>query len=261
MLVKCRFALNCISVFFFFPNTNLSQPTARVNPSSKQLCVGKVPVYTLEAISVVKKEGLCESLLFGHPFVASATRCWKLDWDELERNQQQFIALVQHLSKNNLVLLTKRQSSQSTSSEKSLPSGFFAFFPSQNTLLVKSVASKELVMPLGEMEVKEIPEEIELEIGECLKSLGEKNIYNPLTVSSGLYTFLSSTINKMNRSRPSTNFTAPTRNKDNDLRNKKKCAVLPVDERQKNKSKEPMFQRNFMTASAMIKKRFPNNLE
>ncbi|GFY49560.1 meiosis 1 arrest protein [Trichonephila inaurata madagascariensis] len=169
-------SLPTASQFFLLPNTNLSQPTARVNPSSKQLCVGKVPVYTLEAISVVKKEGLCESLLFGHPIVASATRCWKIDWDELERNQLQFTALVQHLSKNNLVLLTKRQSSQSTSSEKSLPLGFFIFFPSQNTLLVKSVASKELVMPLGEMEVKEIPEEIELVKKFCVIKMSSHKI-------------------------------------------------------------------------------------
>ncbi|GFS96486.1 meiosis 1 arrest protein [Nephila pilipes] len=255
-------SLPTTSQFLLFPNSSLPQPTTRVNPVSKQLSGSKVPVYTFEAISVVRKEGLCESLLFGHPYVAIATRCWKIDWGELERNQQQFTALVQYLNKNDLVLLAKRQSPKSTTSEKPLPSGFFAFLPSKNTLLVKSVASKELMMPLGEMELKEMPEDVKVEMEECLKNLEEKDIYNPLAISSGLYTFLSSSINKMNKSRPAANFIVPTICKDNDLRNKKKkCAVLPVAEVQVKKSRELTLQNDFMTASAMFKKRFPNNLE
>ncbi|GIX88107.1 meiosis 1 arrest protein [Caerostris darwini] len=255
-------SLPTTSQFFLFPNSNLPQPTARVNPSSKQLCITKVPVYTMEAVSVIRREGLCESLIFGHPFVAIATRCWKIDWDELERNEQQFTAIVEYLCKNNLVLLAKRQSSQFPSAEKALPAGHFAFFPAKNTLLVKSVASKELVMPLGEMQAKEIPEEVKMEIFQSLKNLEEKDFYNPLAVSSGLYDYLTSSLSKISKSRPSTNFVVPIINREEEpAKKKKKCAVLPISETQTKKSRESSFKTDFLSASALFKKRFPNNLE
>lgn len=84
-----------------------------------------------------------------------------MDWDELERNQQQFAALVRYLNEKNLVLLAKRTASVIVTVEKTLPSGFFVFFPARNAFLVKSVASKELLMPLGNIEEKDISKEAE----------------------------------------------------------------------------------------------------
>ncbi|KAF8793015.1 Meiosis 1 arrest protein like [Argiope bruennichi] len=255
-------SLPTASQFVLFPNSNLPQPTARVNPTSKQICVSKVPVYTLETVCVVKRDGLCESLLFGQSFVALATRCWKIDWDELERNEQHFAAIVQYLKKHNLILLARRLSSPATTTEKSLPVGYFAFFPARNSLLIKSVASKELLMPFSEMQTKEVPEDIEQEIGECLGNVEEKEIFNPLAVSSGLYSFLSASITKMDRSRPSTNFVVPIINKENVQANKKKkCSTPPIAEVKANKLGKSPFETDFLTASVLFKKRFPNNLE
>ncbi|GBN28813.1 hypothetical protein AVEN_41201-1 [Araneus ventricosus] len=193
-------------------------------------------------------------------FLLVATRCWKVDWDELERNEQLFAAIVQRLKKNNLILLAKRLSSPATTTEKSLPVGYFAFFPARNSLLVKSVASKELLMPFSEMQTKEVPEDIEQEIGECLRNLEEKEIFNPLAVSSGLYSFLSASLSKMDKSRPSTNFVVPIINKEEvQAKKKKKCSIPPIAEVQKS-AKSP-FGPDFLTASALFKKRFPNNFQ
>ena len=48
-------------------------------------------------MALVSAEGVCESVLFGLPQVLKPTACWKLDWEDLETNQQLFSALCQHL--------------------------------------------------------------------------------------------------------------------------------------------------------------------
>ncbi|XP_050020937.1 meiosis 1 arrest protein isoform X2 [Alexandromys fortis] len=47
----------------------------------------------LQVIKALKSSGICESLTYGLPFILRPTSCWKLDWDELETNQQHFHAL------------------------------------------------------------------------------------------------------------------------------------------------------------------------
>ncbi|GIY26731.1 uncharacterized protein CEXT_304791 [Caerostris extrusa] len=134
-----------------------------------------------------------------------------------------------------------------------------AFFPAKNTLLVKSVASKELVMPLGEMQAKEIPEE---EIFQSLKNLEEKDFYNPLAVSSGLYDYLTSSLSKISKSRPSTNFVVPIINREEEPAKEEEKVCGATDFRNaKEEIKESSFKTDFLSASALFKKRFPNNLE
>lgn len=90
----------------------------------------------------------------------AATRCWKIDWDELDRNQQLFLAVTQHLYEKGQVLIAKKKTAQIMPSEKVLPTGFFAFFPTKNMLLIKSVAPNELILPKEEISEKEIPYEV-----------------------------------------------------------------------------------------------------
>lgn len=45
----------------------------------------------------LKSEGVCESVLYGLPFIIKPTSCWQLDWDELELNQHSFHALCHSL--------------------------------------------------------------------------------------------------------------------------------------------------------------------
>eukprot|EP00057_Strongylocentrotus_purpuratus_P017990 XP_011672464.1 PREDICTED: meiosis 1 arrest protein-like [Strongylocentrotus purpuratus] len=55
------------------------------------------PVTKLRVMQMVKLQGICDSLLFGQPMVVRPTACWKLDWEELDSNQQNFHALCHHL--------------------------------------------------------------------------------------------------------------------------------------------------------------------
>ena len=56
-----------------------------------------LPVYKLTAAGLVAADGICESVVFGLPQILRPTTCWKLDWEELEMNQQHFNALCQLL--------------------------------------------------------------------------------------------------------------------------------------------------------------------
>lgn len=40
---------------------------------------------------------MCESVLFGMPITMRPTACWRLDWEELENNQNHFSALCRML--------------------------------------------------------------------------------------------------------------------------------------------------------------------
>ncbi|XP_021564487.1 meiosis 1 arrest protein [Carlito syrichta] len=53
--------------------------------------------YTLQVIKALKSSGVCESLTYGLPFILRPTSCWRLDWDELETNQQHFHTLCHSL--------------------------------------------------------------------------------------------------------------------------------------------------------------------
>ena len=61
------------------------------NPSSN------LPVYKLKAVGSVACSGVCESVIYGMPLLVRPTSCWKLEWEELEGNQQNFQALCHQL--------------------------------------------------------------------------------------------------------------------------------------------------------------------
>ncbi|XP_054719099.1 meiosis 1 arrest protein-like [Uloborus diversus] len=249
--------------FFLSSDGGTSQNVVRPNTMVKPQCTSKVPVYTLEAVSLVKKEGMCESLLFGYPLIVTATRCWKMDWEELERNQHNFAAVTRYLYEKDLVLLAKRQASQIVTPEKVLPTGFFAFFPTKNALLVKSVAVNELLLPVQQLPEREVPADLEIEVRKCLESLDERLLFNPLSITSGLYAYLStSTANR--RTRPSSSFVTPVTAPDEDktgAKKKKRCCVTPVAEVSSRKRSEPASGTEFLTASALLKKKFTDDFE
>ncbi|XP_042897025.1 meiosis 1 arrest protein isoform X2 [Parasteatoda tepidariorum] len=243
-------------------DSTYSNQVGRANPVSKQNFISKVPVLTLEAVAVVRREGLCESLLFGHPFIATATQCWKLDWDELERCEQEFTAIVNYLYEKNMVLLTKKRINLSGTTDKVIPAGHFVLFPSKNALLVKSVVTQELLLPLTLSDSNAIPEELTLEVKESMEKLEKRDVYNPVSVNSGLYRYLLSFFSK-NKSKASTSFVVPIINKDEGkatLKKRRKCTVVPVAEVASNVSPEPNNGKDFMTASTFLKKKFLQNI-
>ncbi|XP_073906167.1 meiosis 1 arrest protein [Castor canadensis] len=104
--------------------------------------------YKLQVIKALKSSGLCESLTYGLPFILRPTSCWQLDWDELETNQQHFHALCHSLLKREWLLLAKGEPLSLGHSQRIPASTFYVIVPSRSlTLLVKAVATRELMLP------------------------------------------------------------------------------------------------------------------
>ncbi len=50
-------------------------------------------------------QSVCESVVFGVPLIMRPTACWKLEWEELEINQQQFYSICKLLSEKVVVVV------------------------------------------------------------------------------------------------------------------------------------------------------------
>uniref|UniRef100_F7I0R3 Meiosis 1 associated protein n=1 Tax=Callithrix jacchus TaxID=9483 RepID=F7I0R3_CALJA len=150
--------------------------------------------YKLQVIKALKSSGLCESLTYGLPFILRPTSCWQLDWDELETNQQHFHALCHSLLKREWLLLAKGEPLGPRHSQRIPASTFYVIMPSRSlTLLVKAVATRELMLPSTFPLLAEDPCDDSLKIVErMLDSLELESTYNPLQVQSHLYSHLSS---------------------------------------------------------------------
>ncbi|KAL3841436.1 hypothetical protein ACJMK2_019586 [Sinanodonta woodiana] len=86
--------------------------------------------------------------------IAQPTTCWTIDWDDLESNEQTFRALCHTLVSKELAMIGVLEAivgkkvpwTRNQLEEK--PRGSFIFLPAKNgTLLVKSLAVKELLLP------------------------------------------------------------------------------------------------------------------
>nr|XP_012644045.1 meiosis 1 arrest protein isoform X1 [Microcebus murinus]XP_012644046.1 meiosis 1 arrest protein isoform X1 [Microcebus murinus]XP_012644047.1 meiosis 1 arrest protein isoform X1 [Microcebus murinus]XP_012644048.1 meiosis 1 arrest protein isoform X1 [Microcebus murinus] len=168
--------------------------------------------YKLQVIKALKSSGICESLTYGLPFILRPTSCWQLDWDELETNQQHFHALCHSLLKREWLLLAKGELSSPGYSQRIPASTFYVIMPSPSlTLLVKAVATRELILPNSFPLLPEDPPDDSLKIVESiLDSLELEPTYNPLQVWSHLYSHLSSTLVKpQGRLHPSWESRAP----------------------------------------------------
>ncbi|XP_006872508.1 PREDICTED: meiosis 1 arrest protein [Chrysochloris asiatica] len=154
--------------------------------------------YKLRVIKALKFSGVCESLMFGLPFILRPTSCWQLDWDELETNQQHFHALCHSLLKREWLLLAKGEPLNHGHWETVPASTFFVIMPSPTlTLLVKAVATRELMLPSPFPLLPEDPPGDSLTTVESmLDNLELEATYNPLQIWSHLYSHLSSTLTK-----------------------------------------------------------------
>ncbi|KAI4546852.1 hypothetical protein MG293_003407 [Ovis ammon polii] len=104
--------------------------------------------YKLRVIKALKSSGVCESLTYGLPFILRPTSCWRLEWDELETNQQHFHALCHSLLKREWLLLAKGEPLNREHKLREPASTFYVILPSHSpTLLVKAVATRELMLP------------------------------------------------------------------------------------------------------------------
>ncbi|XP_004691424.1 PREDICTED: meiosis 1 arrest protein [Condylura cristata] len=154
--------------------------------------------YKLRVVKALKSSGVCESLTYGLPFILSPTSCWQLDWDELETNQQHFHALCHSLRKREWLLLAKGEPLNGEHSLREAASTFYVIVPSPSpTLLVKAVATRELMLPSPfPLLPEDLPDDSLKTVESLLDGLELEPTYNPLQVWSHLYSHLSSTIVK-----------------------------------------------------------------
>ncbi|KAM6221194.1 meiosis 1 arrest protein [Rhynchocyon petersi] len=154
--------------------------------------------YKLRVIKALQFSGVCESLMYGLPFILRPTSCWQLDWDELEINQQHFHALCHSLLKREWLLLAKGEPLSPGCSQRGPASTFYVIMPSPSlSLLVKAVATRELMLPNAFLLLPEDPPDDSLRAVESvLDSLELETTYNPLQVWSCLYSHCSGTLAK-----------------------------------------------------------------
>ncbi|XP_043828493.1 meiosis 1 arrest protein [Dromiciops gliroides] len=154
--------------------------------------------YRLRVIKALESRGVCESVTYGLPLIIRPTSCWQLDWDELETNQQHFHALCHSLQKRDWLLLAKREPSSPGPSQNGHTSTFYIIFPSSSlTMLVKAVATCELLLPSSfPLPPEDPPEHILRRVENTLDSLEVQSTYNPLQIKGHLYEHLRSILSK-----------------------------------------------------------------
>ncbi|XP_053922135.1 meiosis 1 arrest protein isoform X2 [Cuculus canorus] len=152
----------------------------------------------LWVVKALKAEGVCESVLYGLPFIIKPTTCWQLDWDELEINQHSFHALCHSLLKRKWLLLARREPQNASPNWNIMVHSYYVIVPSNSaTLLVKAVAIRELLLPSAfPALLTEHPERVRGPIESALNSLEVEVTYNPLHLKSNLYKYLKSMLYK-----------------------------------------------------------------
>ncbi|XP_027045665.1 meiosis 1 arrest protein-like [Pocillopora damicornis] len=192
LTLKCDLH-ECLMDPFHLPyQSHLTVCAESANVTSKGVAITKphvlnYPVHNLTAMKLVNTEAVCESVLFGMPYIVRPTVCWKLDWEELESNRQHFYALCSVLKERTTgptVALRCHQMAITSSS----PQGHFLFLPFDNSLLLKSIAVKELMLPSIVQSSAEKPCDNALSVvASCLDQIEVCDSYNPLLVRSNLY--------------------------------------------------------------------------
>ncbi|NXX18320.1 M1AP protein, partial [Podargus strigoides] len=155
-------------------------------------------LYKLRVVKALKSEGVCESVLYGLPFIIKPTSCWQLDWDELEINQHSFHALCHSLLKRKWMLLAKREPQNTSPNWNTVVHSYYVIVPSDSaTLLIKAVAIRELLLPSTfPALLAEHPERVCGPVESALNSLEVEVAYNPLHLKSNLYKHLKSMLYK-----------------------------------------------------------------
>ncbi|XP_046367689.2 meiosis 1 arrest protein-like isoform X1 [Haliotis rufescens] len=151
-----------------------------------------VPVHSIYITALIHTAAVCESVIFGLPLMVQPTSCWKVDWDDLEKNQQNFKALCHLLHKKDMVMLGQMEhpvQPVKASSHPPPPCGWFILLPGPNiSLLLKSVAVSELLLPAGPGQGgEELSEDSVDLLAGVLDQIDVLETFNPLGLTSGLF--------------------------------------------------------------------------
>ncbi|XP_067833762.1 meiosis 1 arrest protein [Heptranchias perlo] len=152
--------------------------------------------HKLQVVKALKSDGVCESVFYGLPLIIRPTNCWKLDWDELETNHQNFHALCHTLKKRDWMLLVRSEPQVMGPTWSVHVDSYYVILPSTTmTLLVKPVAVQELLLPCDLPYRSDDPPETALsKIEDILDGLDVESTYNPLSLKSNLYRHLRGTL-------------------------------------------------------------------
>ncbi|XP_049647298.1 meiosis 1 arrest protein [Accipiter gentilis] len=188
-------------------------------------------LYKLQVVKALKSEGVCESVVYGLPFIIKPTSCWQLDWDELEINQHSFHALCHSLLKRKWILLAKREPQNTSQNWNIMMHSYYIIVPSDSaTLLVKAVAIRELLLPSTfPALLAEHPERVHGPIESALNSLEVEVAYNPLHLKSNLYMYLKSMLYKpLHRQQAQPRDQRPERHQPKQQQSRAKATVAPL---------------------------------
>ncbi|KAK4818552.1 hypothetical protein QYF61_014688 [Mycteria americana] len=189
-------------------------------------------LYKLRIVKALKSEGVCESVLYGLPFIIKPTSCWQLDWDELEMNQHSFHALCHGLLKRKWMLLAKQEPQNTSPNWNIVVHSYYIIVPSDSaTLLVKAVAIRELLLPSTfPALLAEHPERVHGPIEQsALNSLEVEVAYNPLHLKSNLYKYLKSMLYKpLHRQQARPRDQRPERHQAKQHQSRAKATVTPL---------------------------------
>ncbi|KFQ27843.1 Meiosis 1 arrest protein, partial [Merops nubicus] len=204
---------------------------AGLNPPCQMAAWPATALYKLQVVRALKSEGVCESVLYGLPFIIKPTSCWQLDWDELEINQHSFHALCHSLLKRKWMLLAKCEPQNTSPNWNIVVHSYYVIIPSDSaTLLVKAVATRELLLPSTfPALLAEHPESVHGPVESALNSLEVEVAYNPLHLKSNLYKHLKSMLYKpLHRQQAQHRDQRPERHQPRQHQSKAKATVTPL---------------------------------
>ncbi|XP_072431841.1 meiosis 1 arrest protein [Chiloscyllium punctatum] len=196
--LKCDVQERLISPALLPGPTSLTEKTESLRDflnTNKATNLGPLQ-HKLQVIKAVKSDGVCESVLYGLPLIIRPTNCWRLDWDELEINHQNFHALCHSLKKKDLMLLARSEPQVVGPSWSVHVNSYYIILPSTSlTLLVKPVAVQELLLPCDLPYRSDEPPETALSnIEGILEGLDVESTLNPQCLKSNLYKHLRGTL-------------------------------------------------------------------
>uniref|UniRef100_A0A8C4KHD3 Meiosis 1 associated protein n=1 Tax=Dromaius novaehollandiae TaxID=8790 RepID=A0A8C4KHD3_DRONO len=232
MCLKCDLQERLLDPALLSGTADGTVRTADVNPPCQLAAWPATALYKLRVVKALKSEGVCESVLYGLPFIIKPTSCWQLDWDELETNQHSFHALCHSLLKRNWMLLAKCEPQNTSPSWNITVHSYYIVVPSDSaTLLVKAVAVRELLLPSAfPALLAEHPEGVSPRNTQCaLNSLEVEVTYNPLHLKNNLYKYLKSMLHRpTHRQQAQPREQRPERHQPKQHQSRAKATVAPL---------------------------------
>ena len=149
--------------------------------------------YDMELLGLISRSGLCDSVLFGIPYILSATRSTELQYKELEENFNRFYGLIKVMNEKKAVIVLRLKQQIDNNCLKT----FFVLMssPDEKTLIMKSIATKEMVLPYitdtVDTMVSRTPSQSVLDsVRNHLNGFPFTDIYNPLMIENNLFKFI-----------------------------------------------------------------------